>query len=192
MKREDLTLGLIGLIALLTIVNTVLILTKDDKPTFASPTASSPPNAAATNNQAKTPAVTGPNNQEISTTIDNTNAASPVNNNMQADKPMAQIKFNEYEHDFGTVKAETPNRYTFKFVNTGDNPLIIENARSTCGCTVPEWPKEPIPPNGTGEILVEYKPKAAVAGQRDQKQVTVTANTPERNTVLKIAANVTE
>jgi hypothetical protein len=44
----------------------------------------------------------------------------------------------------------------FEFTNTGNEPLLIRNAKSSCGCTVPEWPKEPIPPGGKGQIKVQY------------------------------------
>ncbi len=65
--------------------------------------------------------------------------------------------------------------HTYTFTNTGKAPLIIRGARSTCGCTVPEWPEEPIPPGQSGKIEVKFN----TAGKKNQqtKPVTITANT---------------
>jgi hypothetical protein len=65
--------------------------------------------------------------------------------------------------------------HSFTFTNTGDNDLVISNARGSCGCTVPEWPKEPIAPGKSGKIDVVFnsdgKPGNAI------KSVTVSTNT---------------
>ena len=81
-----------------------------------------------------------------------------------------------------------PVTCSFEFTNTGDEPLIISNAKGSCGCTVPEWPKEPIAPGETGEIAVEYKP----AGQSgvQTKYVTITANTSPATTQLTITGDI--
>ena len=98
------------------------------------------------------------------------------------------IGFKESSHDFGDVKQDSENIFTFTFTNTGKEPLLIENAKGSCGCTVPEYPKEPIAAGGTGEIKVVYKP----GKQKDiqTKSVTVVANTEPTQTVLTIKANV--
>jgi len=59
-------------------------------------------------------------------------------------------------HDFGTLKEGPAAEYVFEFVNVGKEPLIIQNANASCGCTTPEWPKEPILPGKTGKITVRY------------------------------------
>ncbi len=59
-------------------------------------------------------------------------------------------------HDFGTVKEGPAAEYNFEFKNVGKEPLIISNAQASCGCTTPEWPKEPILPGKKGKILVRY------------------------------------
>lgn len=59
-------------------------------------------------------------------------------------------------HDFGTVKEGPAAEYAFEFKNVGKEPLIITNAQASCGCTTPEWPKEPILPGKKGKILVRY------------------------------------
>ncbi|MEZ4806036.1 MAG: DUF1573 domain-containing protein [Flavobacteriales bacterium] len=102
--------------------------------------------------------------------------------------PKTTVTFAKYEHDFGNVKQDSENKYTFTFTNTGKEPMIIETANGSCGCTVPQYPKEPIPPGGTGDILVEYKPGKQENAQT--KTVTVIANTEPRETTLRIKANV--
>ena len=78
----------------------------------------------------------------------------------------------------------------FEFTNTGNEPLIIQDAKGSCGCTVPKYPKEPIAPGATGEIEVEYKPGTQKGNQT--KAVTLTANTQPEQTVLQITAMVEE
>lgn len=113
----------------------------------------------------------------------NANKVEPVDNT-----PKTTINFGNYEHDFGNIKQDSENKYTFTFTNTGTEPLIIENATGSCGCTVPNYPKEPIPPGGTGNIDVEYKPGKQENAQT--KTVTVIANTEPKETTLRIKANV--
>lgn len=109
--------------------------------------------------------------------------APPVDNS-----PKTAISFPVMEHDFGQVKQDSENRFVFKFTNTGKEPLMISNAQGSCGCTVPEYPKEPIAPGATSEIKVEYKPGKQEGNQ--QKTVTVTANTEPAQTILRIKADV--
>jgi hypothetical protein len=104
--------------------------------------------------------------------------------------PVTAVAFAQSSYDFGKIKQDTQNKYKFKFTNTGSNPLIIENASGSCGCTVPEYPKEPIAPGATGEITVEYSPGKQQGAQT--KTVTITANTEPRTTQLTITANVEE
>lgn len=102
--------------------------------------------------------------------------------------PKTIASFAAMEHDFGNIKQDTENEHIFKFTNTGTNPLIIYTAKGSCGCTVPEYPKEPIAPGEEGEIRVVYKP-----GKQKNKQtkyVTLTANTEPEQTKLKITAEV--
>jgi hypothetical protein len=69
----------------------------------------------------------------------------------------AKIEFKEETINYGEVeKGKDDGIRVFEFTNTGDQPLIIKNAKSSCGCTVPEWPKEPIAPGGKGQIKVQY------------------------------------
>ena len=102
--------------------------------------------------------------------------------------PKSSIAFPVMEHDFGKVKQNSENKYTFKFTNTGKVPLTISNAQGSCGCTVPDYPKAPIAPGATGDINVVYKPGMQQGNQ--SKTVTVTANTEPAQTILHISADV--
>lgn len=103
--------------------------------------------------------------------------------------PLPSFAFAETEYDFGTIKEGEKVKHTFKFTNTGDAPLIIQNASGSCGCTVPTYSKEPIAPGETGEIVAEFNSK----GQKNQqiKTVRITANTWPKQHTLKIRAMVT-
>ena len=100
----------------------------------------------------------------------------------------AKIEFTKDTHDYGTVKYGADGTCTFDFKNTGDEPLIISNAKGSCGCTVPEWPKEPIAPGAKGTITVKYDTKRPGA---INKSVTITSNAVNEPTkVIRIKGNV--
>jgi len=69
------------------------------------------------------------------------------------------IHFDEMVHDFGTMKEGDVVNYVFKFTNSGNEPLIIEDVEQPCGCTIPSWSKEPIMPGKTGEVKVIFNSK---------------------------------
>lgn len=118
----------------------------------------------------------------------NFNVEKSVEPAAEQNDPKTAITFANMEHDFGKVKQDSENEYIFKFTNSGTNPLVIYKAKGSCGCTVPEYPKEPIAPGEDGEIRVVYKP-----GKQKNKQtkyVTVTANTEPGDTKVKIMADV--
>ena len=102
--------------------------------------------------------------------------------------PTTAMTFDENVIDFGTVTEGEKVKKTYKFKNTGDEPLILSNAVGSCGCTVPQWPREPIAPGSTGEIVVEFNSQGK-QGERDQK-VTLTANTVPAQTVLSLQGTV--
>lgn len=100
----------------------------------------------------------------------------------------AQIEFAKETHDYGEVAYGGNGQCTFEFTNTGTQSLIISNAKGSCGCTVPQWPKEPIAPGETAEIIVKYDTKRPGA---INKSVTITSNatnTPVK--VIRIKGNV--
>lgn len=106
----------------------------------------------------------------------------------QPSAPATRIEFSKMEHNFGKVKQDSENTYEFSFKNTGENPLIITSAKGSCGCTVPEYPTEPVQPGGTGKIKVKYSPGQQSGDQ--EKTVTIEANTDPVQTILKIKAKV--
>ncbi len=105
-------------------------------------------------------------------------------------KPLsnANIEFTEKQHDFGdVVKGETVS-HKFEFKNTGTEPLIILNVQTTCGCTAPSWPKEPIPPGESGNILVNFNSTKKIG--RQNKIITVYTNGQKPEDKLKIVCNI--
>ena len=105
--------------------------------------------------------------------------ADIIRNPVSADTPLdtvnvAKITFEEQNYEFGEVIEGEIIEHTFKFKNTGKAPLVIQGARSTCGCTVPEWPEDPIPAGEEGEIFVRFNTKNKRA--RQVKPVIITAN----------------
>ena len=121
-----------------------------------------------------------------------TNNPSPANAPStpaeKPDGPLPSFEFTEELHDFGTINDGDVVEHTFAFTNTGQAPLIISDAKATCGCTVPEWPKEPIPVGESGEIKVRFNSKGKPGIQN--KTVTLTANTWPATTRVRIKANV--
>ena len=98
-------------------------------------------------------------------------------------------KFDETSYDWGTIAENEKMIHVFKFKNTGANDMIISDAHGSCGCTVPEWPKEPIKPGKSSQIKVIFDSKGKVGDQ--SKSVTITANTEPTNMVLMIKGKVT-
>jgi hypothetical protein len=104
-------------------------------------------------------------------------------------RPKTKMKFKKMVHDFGRMKEGEKREYDFAFTNTGKEDLYIEDCKGSCGCTVPEWPKEAIKPGQSASINVKFD---STKKEKDQeKSVTITANTePELTTVIKIKAYV--
>ncbi len=105
-----------------------------------------------------------------------------------SNQPKTTLSFKELEYNFGKIKQDSENKHLFVFTNTGNEPLIISSAQGSCGCTVPKYPKDPIPPGKSGEIEVVYSPGKQQGKQT--KTVTITANTEPNTTQLKISAEV--
>lgn len=104
-------------------------------------------------------------------------------------KKIPVMNFDVSEHDFGTIKEGTIVEHTFSFTNTGNAPLLIINAKGSCGCTVPKWSKEPIAPGEKGELTVSFNSNGKPNLQN--KKVTITANTTNGKETLTIKAMVT-
>ena len=67
-----------------------------------------------------------------------------------------EIWFAEYLHDYGQIEKDGDGSWSFEFKNLGEEAFIINRVRSTCGCTVPDWPRQPIEPGASGNITVKY------------------------------------
>jgi hypothetical protein len=102
--------------------------------------------------------------------------------------PTTTIEYDNATYNFGTVNEGDVVKHTFKFKNTGNEPLLITNAKGSCGCTVPTWPKEPIAPGEIGELKVEFNTKGKPSNQT--KKVTVTANTTPTETFVEVTGMV--
>ena len=100
----------------------------------------------------------------------------------------AKFEFTESVWDFGNIKSGDVVDHIFKFKNVGTEPLIISNAKGSCGCTAPAWPKEPIAPGESGEIKVVFNSRGK--SNKQNKTVTITANTTPNQTRLRVTGNV--
>jgi Protein of unknown function (DUF1573) len=98
------------------------------------------------------------------------------------------IKFAKDTHDFGKIEQGKPVTHVFEFKNTGTDPVVINDAQASCGCTKPNWTREPIMPGKTGSVSATFN--AAAAGQFT-KTVTVTSNAEAGQTVLYLKGEVT-
>lgn len=99
----------------------------------------------------------------------------------------ASINFNKEKHDFGTIPYKKEATYSFEFTNPGKTMLMIYDVKTSCGCTVPEWPKEPIRPGRKGKITIKYD--AAFPGVF-HKTVEVYYNGSDSPTILMIKGEV--
>ena len=97
------------------------------------------------------------------------------------------IIFVKTTHDYGTIAQGSDGNYEFKYTNKGKAPLTLSNVQSSCGCTVPEWPKEPIPAGKTGVIKVKYNTNSIGSFT---KNITVNSNAINTTVILTIKGNV--
>lgn len=121
------------------------------------------------------------------------NNAELIRNPLSADESIdstsvPKLVFDYTEYDFGDISDQKIVSHSFSFTNAGKTPLVIAHVRGTCGCTVPHWPEEPVPPGGTGSIEVRFDPSGKSGLQ--SKPVVITANTLPNTTNLSIIANI--
>jgi len=102
---------------------------------------------------------------------------------------MTTMSFNELQHEFGTVTEDTKHLYNFVVTNMGKKPLFIQSVKASCGCTTPKKPEKAIAPGKSDIIAVEFHPKVGQLGRQD-KTVTVIANTDPSMVILNIGADV--
>lgn len=124
---------------------------------------------------------------------DRVKASDIVTNPQTADgsADLADLPAFEFEtetHDFGKLREGEHVSYIFKFKNSGKRDLIISNQKTTCGCTVADYPKEPVKPGESGQITVAFNSEGKVG--MNTKTVTLTANTQPNTKVLTIKAEV--
>ena len=118
--------------------------------------------------------------------VNEENVAAAADRDADAGK-FPVMSFAETEFDFGEIAQGTNVEHVFSFTNTGEAPLVIVDAKSSCGCTVPEYTKDPIAPGETGEMLVKFNGSGK---NQVSKTVTITANTQAGKETIKIKAFV--
>lgn len=106
---------------------------------------------------------------------------------LNAQEKTAKINFKSDTVDYGEIQKGSDGVRVFEFTNTGDAPLIISKVSSSCGCTIPEKPKDPILPGKVGKIKVKYDTNRVGA---IRKAITVISNADTPTTVLKIKGEV--
>lgn len=99
----------------------------------------------------------------------------------------AKIEFKSETIDYGEIEKGSDGVRVFEFTNTGSAPLVISNVKSSCGCTIPKKPEDPILPGKTGQIQVKYDTKRVGP---IRKAITVTSNADTPTKVLKIKGTV--
>jgi hypothetical protein len=106
----------------------------------------------------------------------------------ESKKSVPKIAFEKSVHDFGRVIEGEKITYAFRFSNPGDNDLLISDVKASCGCTVPEFTKEPLKPGEKGHIKITFDSSNRKGFQN--KSITVISNTIPSTTILKIKAQV--
>ena len=122
--------------------------------------------------------------------------SSIIRSPVRADGPVdtinvAKMQFEEALFDFGEARRGDVVEHTYRFRNVGKIPLVISNARSTCGCTVPRWPEQPVQPGDGGEIVVRFDTKDQEENYQN-KPIEITANTYPSKTELRLIGRVVE
>ena len=120
-------------------------------------------------------------------------SAKLVNNPITAEKgkqtvPLPELSFDKLRHNFGKINQGESVSHQFVFTNTGQAELIINNAKGSCGCTVPKWPRKPIAPGESEEIKVTFN--SAGKSGKQSKTITLVTNAIPNTTVLTISANI--
>ncbi len=114
---------------------------------------------------------------------------NPATASGKTDKDHVPVfQFEEETHDFGTITEGEKIQYAFRFKNTGTGDLVIRSANGSCGCTIPEWPHEPIPAGGSGVINITFNSSGKNGMQH--KTVTMISNTIPNTKVLNITGEV--
>lgn len=102
--------------------------------------------------------------------------------------PKTEIAFEQDHFDFGKVKINTKVRHAFRFINIGENPLMIADAQASCGCTIPSFSKAPVMPGDYGEIIVEFNTAGRLG--TNHKSVMVFSNAKREKVSVSFDAEV--
>jgi hypothetical protein len=106
---------------------------------------------------------------------------------VQQKKADEAVKFTELKHDFGKIKQSVPVTYDFAFQNVGNQPVVIESATASCGCTTPTWPKTPVVKNKTDKISAGFN---AAAPGPFEKTITIKIAGYDQPLELRITGEV--
>lgn len=98
------------------------------------------------------------------------------------------MTFEEVKHEFGDIHQGDKVEHVFKFENTGNEPLIISDVRTTCGCTAPAWPRDPVIPGQTADIKVVFNSAGKMG--RQNKIITIVSNATNPKNQISIVTNV--
>ena len=133
---------------------------------------------------------TSVNNNEVTQPVDPAIVDNPMTGAEEnaTNQKLPEIAFAQETFDFGKIKQGEVVNHQFKFKNTGKADLIITSATGSCGCTVPQWPKNPIPPGEEANIDVQFNSAGKSGMQR--VNVTLVANTIPNSKVLTITGEV--
>jgi Protein of unknown function (DUF1573) len=102
---------------------------------------------------------------------------------------ITSVNFDEVDYKFGEIAMGDKAVHRFIFKNTGQEPLVIENVKPSCNCTVPDWTREPVPPGGTGFVETSMEAKAVGIFK---KSATVTLNADPKNVILNFSGEVVQ
>lgn len=105
-----------------------------------------------------------------------------------AKKSGPEITFKDTSHDFGDINQGDKVEYIFTFTNTGTEPLVLTEVVTTCGCTAPQWSKEPVMPGKTGQVHITFN--SAHKSGRQNKVITVLSNATNNPARVSIICNV--
>jgi hypothetical protein len=125
----------------------------------------------------------------VSKKINKENLDKAKTRDVEIKKGTAMISFDKKEYDFGIVNEGTVVETSYLVTNSGKTDLVITNAKASCGCTVPVWPRDAIKPGKTGEVKVKFNTSGKP--NRQQKTITLTTNTESGREVLVLKGSVT-
>lgn len=117
-----------------------------------------------------------------------TNPASLEKQNSKSSNEIGHLSFKDTVHEFGRIHEGEVIEYEFSFTNSGKKNVLITKAEASCGCTIPTYPKEPIAPNESGMIKVEFNSSGKFG--HNEKTIDITTNASPSVYVLKIIADI--